>query len=127
MSTEPILDDERVYRHIPGGTTFQAPGPRITSKNFSLRSARVEKGLSVSRARFTRPVELMARIGNLATGSKIATTTVGDLRAIGYDVIADPIPDDMGHALIVSGTEKVDAHEACRRLANLFQFGDDLT
>ena len=45
-----IADDEMVLRHVPGGTLWQAPGPRITSANFQLRKDRQETGASVTRS-----------------------------------------------------------------------------
>jgi hypothetical protein len=44
-----IADDEDLLRHIPGGSRWQAPGPRITSGNFELRQDRNETGVSVTR------------------------------------------------------------------------------
>lgn len=72
---DPIADDEVIFRHIPGGTLFQAPGPRVTSRNFDLRVGEV--GVSVSRASLTTPEQLMARLGNPDTGSKIAHRNCG--------------------------------------------------
>lgn len=54
-----ITDDEYVLRHIPGGTLWQAPGPRITSANFGLRHDRGETGVSVTRQRITAPGRLL--------------------------------------------------------------------
>ena len=80
MPDDRVADQEVILRHIPGGTTFQAPGPRITSKNFELRAG--EAGISVSRQVITTPDQLMARLGNPAAGSRVATATAGALRAL---------------------------------------------
>lgn len=53
-----VSSDDDILRHVPGGTTWQAPGPRITSKNFELRAG--ETGVSVSRQSITSPNALMA-------------------------------------------------------------------
>jgi hypothetical protein len=52
-----IADDELLLRHIPGGTLWQAPGPRITSANFQLRHDRNETGVSVTRLRNVRMIQ----------------------------------------------------------------------
>ena len=124
MERTSISGDERVFRHIPGGTTFQAPGPRITSKNFALRPERGERGVSISRECFTTANELIAKIGDLKSGSRIAVVTVDEIRELGLDVITDPLPNDLGHALIISGAETLDSQTTRRRLAELFQFID---
>ncbi len=122
MTDNPIPDDEHVLRHIPGGTLFQAPGPRITSKNFELRPDRGETGVSVSRAGITSPARLMARLGNPAAGSRIAAASVEDIRALGLEVVPAPIPDDPGHAEIRSGAASLGDQDVRRRLAKLFRF-----
>ncbi len=55
METSPIGDDEYLLRHIPGGTRWQAPGPRVTSGNFQLRHDLNETGVSVTRLAITTP------------------------------------------------------------------------
>ncbi|MBX9628037.1 MAG: hypothetical protein K2X82_29835 [Gemmataceae bacterium] len=120
MSDDQVADDEVILRHIPGGTTFQAPGPRITSKNFELRPGEV--GISVSRSGITPPEELMARIGDPAAGSRIAVATAAAVRALGLEVVPDPIPDDPGHALIRDGAASLTSQAVRKQLAVLFQF-----
>lgn len=116
----PITDDEIILRHIPGGTTWQAPGPRITSKNFELRSG--ETGVSVSRAAITSPDQLMARLGDPAKGSRIAAGAVAEVRNLGLEVVPDPKDYDPGHAEIRSATADLGDQTVRRRLAKLFQF-----
>jgi hypothetical protein len=120
MTHDHLQDDEIVLRHIPGGTTWQAPGPRITSKNFELRPG--EAGVSVSRAGLTTPDRFMARLGDPAKGSRIASASINGIRALGLDVIPDPIPDDAGHALIVSDTASLGNQPVRKQLAALFAF-----
>jgi hypothetical protein len=118
--SDPVADDEGILRHIPGGTLFQAPGPRVTSRNFDLRVG--ETGVSVSRASLTTPDELMARLGNPDTGSKIAIVTVGDVRALGLEVVPVPVDYDQGHAEIRSAAADLNLKSVRRQLAQLFQF-----
>lgn len=117
-----VVDDEMILRHIPGGTTWQAPGPRITSKNFVLRADRNETGLSVSRASLTPPAALLARVGKPELGSRVAEATAADVRALGLEIVPVPLPDDPGHAEIRSGTTDLNDQAVRKQLAVLFQF-----
>lgn len=122
MNANAVADSELIYRHIPGGTTFQAPGPRITSKNFELRPDIGETGVSVSRAMLTTPDQLMARLGDPTKGSRIAVATAGDIRALGLEVVSDSKDYDPGHAEIRSGTADLANQPVRKQLAMLFQF-----
>lgn len=118
---EPVADDEVVLRHVPGGATWQAPPDgRISSVNFRLRPD--ETGYSVSRAVLTSADQLLARLGNLATGSRIAVARVADIRALGFEVVPDPIPDDSGHAEIRPVTADPATKSAQRALAAAFHY-----
>ena len=118
--TEPIPNSEIVLRLIPGGTTFQAPGPRITSGNFVLREG--ETGLSVSRAALTTADALLSRIGNRESGSRTVSATVEAIRAIGFDIVPVPITEDPGHAEIREITASFSSRADRRRLSELFEF-----
>ena len=123
MSDLPVADDEIILRHIPGGTTFQAPGPRLTSINFQVRTATGETGVSVTRQAMMSPDVFLVRVGaDVTKGSLVATATVGDIRALGLQVVPDPLPDNPGHAEIRSGSASLSDRDTRRRLANLFQF-----
>jgi hypothetical protein len=78
----------------------------------------------VSRLSLTTPADLLARLGNSATGSRIAAARVSDLRALGFDVVADPLPDDPGHALICPTTADLSKKSTQRSLAQLFNYLD---
>jgi hypothetical protein len=121
--TPPVADDELLLRHIPGGIQFQnPPDTPITSQNFRLRPD--ERGISVSRSTRASPEAVLARIGDPAKGSRIAACRVADLRALGFEVVPDPLDDDPGHALILPGSNDLSARTPRKRLANLFQFLD---
>jgi hypothetical protein len=115
-----IGGEEILIRHIPGGTTFQAPGPRITSKNFELRPG--EDGVSVSRLSLTTSDQLMRRLGNPATGSRIASVSVAAVRAIGLEVVSDPRDYDPGHAEIRDGAASLVSRAVRKRLSTIFTF-----
>jgi hypothetical protein len=121
MSAPAIADDELLLRHIPGGPTWQAPPlGRVTSLNFRLRPD--ETGLSVSRLSITSADELLARVGNPATGSRVAVARVGDVRAMGFDVVPVILPDDPGHAEIRPTTADLGTKAARQALSTLFQY-----
>lgn len=123
----PVGDDEILLRHIPGGTTWQAPGPRITSINFRPRSVLGETSISVNRLALTTPQQFFILVGaDPAKGSRLAWATAGEVRALGLRVEATPIhPSDLGHASIES-TDAADlaSRDAQRALALLFRFAD---
>lgn len=123
----PVADGEILLRHIPGGTTWVAPGPRITSMNFRPRTALGETTVSVNRLLFTTPTRLLELVGgDPARGSRVAWATAGEVRAVGVRVNAVPIlPHDPGHAEL-SSAEAADLTgvHVQRRLATLFRFAD---
>jgi hypothetical protein len=126
-----VDDDEFVLRRIPPGTTWQAPGPRITSRNFELRRDSDETGVSVSRRKITSPEALLLlipsdivlRMGPV-TEWRVAHANVGEIRKLGFNVEPDPLPDDPGHALIASASSSLDDASARKDLARLFSFID---
>ena len=80
--SDEIGDEEVLLRHIPSGTTWQAPGPRITSRNFRLRPG-PDSGLSVTRQKITSPERLVEVVGgDTEQGSRVASVTAGELRAL---------------------------------------------
>ncbi|HYH68754.1 MAG TPA: hypothetical protein VD866_28940 [Urbifossiella sp.] len=121
MTPDHIHDDELILRHIPGWPSHQSPSDgRITNVNFRLRPD--ETGYSVSRAGLTTPDALMARLGNPVAGSRIAVANVADIRALGFEVVRDPLPDDPGHAEIRPTTADPHAKDVQRALAALFRY-----
>ena|SRR5438094_8300241 len=118
-----IGDDEYLLRHIPGGTLWQAPGPRITSANFQLRYDRNETGVSVTRLMITTPQRLLQLVGGSPEqGSRVASVRAGDVRALGLQVVPKPLPEDVGHAEIQSDQASLDDHACRKKLALLFRF-----
>lgn len=120
----PIADDEIILRHIPGGTTFQAPGPRVTNRNFVLRHDRQETGVSVARAAISPPTDFLIRHGDPQTGSRVAATTAGDIRELGLEIVPDPLNDDPGHSEIRSAAASLDDLAVRRALTKSFVFLD---
>jgi hypothetical protein len=119
---EEIADDEMLLRHIPSGTLWQAPGPRITSANFQLRHDRNETGVSVTRLKITSPQRLLELVAGDPKSSRVATARTGDIREIGLRVVPKPRQEDPGHAEIQSDKSSLDDHACRKKLAMLFQF-----
>jgi len=120
---EQIAADEILLRHIPGGTRWQAPGPRITSGNFQIRHDRKETGISVTRLVYTSAARLLELMGgSLEKGSQVASVRVDLVRALGLKVIPKPLDEDPGHSEIQSDIASLDDHAVRKRLAMAFQF-----
>lgn len=118
-----IAADEFLLRHIPGGTLWQAPGPRITSANFQLRNDRDETGVSVTRWRFTNPQRLLDLVGGKwEFGSRVAFVRVKEVRELGLAVVSKPLDPDPGHAEIQSDEANLEEHGTRKKLALLFRF-----
>lgn len=118
-----VADNEYLLRHIPGGTLWQAPGPRITSANFQLRHDRQEAGVSVTRWKITTPQRLLELVGGrVHIGSRVAFARVSEIRALGLRVVPKPLDTDPGHAEIQSDLASLDDHACRKKLAMLFQF-----
>jgi len=72
----------------------------------------------------TTPALLLDLLGNRELGSKIAWPLVQEIRSLGFDVIADPIEVDRGHALIVPVTADLERKSTLRALASAFSYFD---
>jgi hypothetical protein len=126
MNEDRISDDEILLRHIPAGTRWLAPGPRITSGNFQLRHDRGETGVSVTRLKITGPQRLLELLGvSHESGSRVAAARVGDVRALGFEVVPKPLEEDPGHSEIQSGRASLDEHASRKLLAKLFRLLSD--
>lgn len=117
-----VADDEYLLRHIPSGTLWQAPGPRITSANFQLRHDRQETGVSVTRWKITTPQRLLELVGGrVEAGSCVAYVRTAEVRALGLRVIPKPLDTDPGYAEIQSDQSSLDDHACRKKLAMRFQ------
>jgi hypothetical protein len=118
--SQAVTDDETVLRHIPHSE-------RLDERRFKPRFARGEADLSVSRFPPTSPAALVARVSQDPATSRVAVARVGDVRALGLDVVPDPIepsgadPGDPGHALIVDATARLADKPVRVRLARVFR------
>jgi hypothetical protein len=121
MTALPVTDDEIILRHIPGGISWQVPPDgRIASTNFRLRPG--ETGISVTRKSLTTPDDLLARLGDPTAGSRISYAQVGEVRALGFEVVSVPLDVDAGHAEIRSVTADLAKKSTHRALAQIFRY-----
>ena len=95
--SEPIADDELLYRRIPDSLNLYDPNsePHLLPDAFR-PNANDTTGLSVYRAKY-KSVEEAAR-GREGKRYYVAVSRAGDLRAAGIDVVPRPREGDPGHA-----------------------------
>jgi hypothetical protein len=95
--SEPVTDDEELYRRVPASTGWYAPETGLKPEAFGPHKIRDVTGLSVSRAKY-KTAEEAARTDRPGKSFYIAVLRAGDLRKQGIAVEPRPIPDDPGHA-----------------------------
>jgi hypothetical protein len=102
--TEPIADDELLYRRIPvsQGWYDAAIDPKPLLQAFRARLDDVT-GLSVVRGEPYNTVEKAAQ-GSSKSGYFVVVLRAGDLRAHGIDIVPRPVEGIAGHAEITNLT-----------------------
>ena len=96
--TEPLGDDELIYRRVlVSHDLFNPDTGHLSPEAFRPRKYDLT-GTSVDRAKY-RSVEEAAQ-GRNPKGYYVAVFRVGDLRREGLDVVPRPDPDNPGHAEI---------------------------
>jgi hypothetical protein len=119
--TEPITDDELLYRRIPVSKRwYDADG--VSPEAFDPRPNETT-GISVSRAKY-KSIEQAAK-GPSKQGYYVAVLRAGDLRQNSLQVVPRPEPDDPGHAelpdLTCENRLTQEAEERKLRLSELSQ------
>ena len=119
--SEPITDDEILYRRIPGNPDYfdqavcRCPSPRAFSP-----TPRDSTGVSLYRAKYKSPREVARNPrGKLYY---VAAVSAGDLRKQGIEVVPRPNPEEgPGHAeisnLTYANRKTQESREHCTRLA----------
>jgi hypothetical protein len=136
--TEPIADDELLYRRIPVSTGWFDPTIDTKPSPLAFRPRDDDDtGLSVVRGEPYNSIEAAAG-GPSKKGYYVAILRAGDLRKNGILVEPKPIPGLQGHAEIVSltvvnrdsdearGMMVMLAHEICIRVDGPFLAGATL-
>jgi hypothetical protein len=112
--TEPVADDEVLYRRIPVSTGWYADG-RLSPEAFDPRPDETT-GISIYRKKY-KSLEEVAR-GKSKKGYYVAEFRASDLRRHGVEVEPRPLPDDPGHAELPDLTclNRLDAEALERKL-----------
>src|SRR5207249_270487 len=92
--TEPIADDELLYRRIPASMWWYSQAG-LSPEAFDPRKDETT-GISVSRAKY-KSIEEAAR-GKSKKGYYVAVLRAEYIRRIGLEVVPRPGPGDPGHA-----------------------------
>jgi len=106
--TEPIADEELLYRRVPTGWYDPANGS-LNPQAFAPHKTNDLTGLSVSRAKYKSPEE--AARGRPGKSYYVAILRTGDLRSKGIEVVPRPRYTDPSHAELPdlnSGNRKTD-------------------
>jgi hypothetical protein len=93
--TEPISDDELLFRRVPEVWHSQEAG--VSLEAFRPNRDRDQTGLSVSRAKY-ESIEQAARSSRPGKSYYVAVFRAGDLRQIGIDVSPKPEANRPGHS-----------------------------
>ena len=95
--TEPIDDDEILYRRIPVSQEWYDPNDDLPPSPEAFRPVKHDAtGLSLSREKY-KNIEEAAR-GQAGKNYFVAVLRAGDLREHGIEVVACPQKEDPGHA-----------------------------
>jgi hypothetical protein len=94
--TEPIADDELLYRRIPTSVPWYSASAGLSSQAFAPHTKNDITGLSVSRAKY-KSIQAAAK-GRPGKSYYVAILRAGDLRQRGIQVVPHPLPEDPGHA-----------------------------
>ena len=92
--SEPVADDEILYRRIPVSRGYYSEG-LLSPEAFHPRKDE-QTGISVYRAKY-KSVKDAAR-GKSSKGYYVAVLRAGDIRKHDMNVAARPLPGDPGHA-----------------------------
>ena len=93
--SEPILDDEILYRRVP--TLWYSPETGLDPEAFHPHKTEDHTGLSLSRAKYKTPSEA-ARSPRPGKSYYVAVLKASDMRRHGIRVDPRPRPGDPGHS-----------------------------
>lgn len=94
--TDPVADDELLYRRIPGSSGWYSPQDGFKPEAFAPHKKNDATGLSVHRAKYKSLNE--AAIGQPGKSYYVAVLRARDLRQQGIEIVPRPLPHDPGHA-----------------------------
>ncbi len=108
MHSVDIADDDWLYRRVMG---YCIVGGKVSSSAFKNRRKKPETEISVDLAKLVSPEESLRRAG--MEHLSVVALQARDPRALGLEVIPDPLPDNDAHALIVGENDMT----KCQQLA----------
>lgn len=94
--TEPVADDELLYRRVSVPSGWYSPETGLKANAFAPHKTEDATGLSVDRAKY-KTIEQAAK-GRAGKSNYVAVLRAGDLRQRGIEVVPRPQPGDPGHA-----------------------------
>jgi len=94
--TEPIADEEVLYRRVPASTGWYSPETGLRPEAFAPHKTNDTTGLSISRAKYKSAKE--AARGQPGKSYFVVAMRAADLRGQGILIEPKPLPDDPGHA-----------------------------
>jgi hypothetical protein len=115
--TEPVADDELLYRRISVASGWYSPAAGLKGAAFAPHKTEDETGLSVWRAKY-KTVERAAR-GRAGKSYYVAILRAGDLTQRGIEVVPHPLSDGPGHAELpnlTSANRKTDRTRELERI-----------
>jgi hypothetical protein len=107
--SEPIADEEVLYRRVPASTGWYTSESGLKPEAFAPHRTNDSTGLSISRAKY-KSVQEAAR-GQPGKSYYVAALLADDLREQAIAVEPKPLPDEPGHAELPdlnSGNRKQD-------------------
>ena len=92
--TEPISDDELLYRRVP--LTWYSPQNGLDAQAFAPHKTLDTTGLSMARAKYKSKEEVAA--GQPGKSYYVAVLRAGDVRKAQIEPVPRPEPNDPGHS-----------------------------
>ena len=94
--SEPIAEDELLYRRIPASTGWYSPDTELKPEAFAPHKTEDTSGLSIARAKY-KSAEEAAR-GRPGKSYYVAVFRASELQAKGIVIEPRPLDNDPGHA-----------------------------
>lgn len=117
--TEPIADDELLYRRISMASGWYEPAriPPLNPEAFRPNKKTDESGLSLWRAKYVTAQE--AARGPSGKPYYVAVLSAADLRAKGIEIVPRPLPGQPGHAEIPALTSANRSDQQAKNMSAL--------
>lgn len=94
--TEPVADDELLYRRVPAASGWYSPQTGLERDAFAPHRTQDVTGISVDRAKYKSVME--AGAGRPGKSYYVAVLRAGDVRSQGIEIVPRPEPGNPAHA-----------------------------